>query len=221
MIAPSMTDHGHRNATMRVDGDVGTSIAFVPVPNAVHLYYGTFPSGAGSAVALLGRLRAGSRAQLLFETGYAMHVYSSGLAGSSAAIGEAERLCRPQAVTSPAEAVASFVVDQVCEGRGGQMNPRNIFEADLDQNGRRDVIIDEMGISCNGSATWQRRSLSCGAQVCGFQVFLDLNGTFTQSFEGHGMVTGVGTAQAPIIDTAAHGGTRIRYRWNGSGFSRF
>jgi hypothetical protein len=220
MIAPSMTDHGHREGVMRVDGGGGISMEFTAVPIAPDLYYGTFPASDGQV--LLERLQSGSWTQLTFQTDVAIFTYSSGLAGSSRAIGEAARICAPQTVSSPAEAVALFVIGQVCDGRGGQIDGRGLFQADLDRNGRLDIIVDENAISCNGSGSrGQIRPLSCGAQFCDFQVFLDQDGNFNQSLVAHGTVTGVGTAREPIVDTIVHGGDRVRYQWNGSGFSRF
>ena len=68
---------------------------------------------------------------------------------------------------------ANWLINQAivdgCEGRGGKFDSSGIFTADLDGDGRKDLIISHIALSCNGMPI---NSNMCGASICSSDVYL-------------------------------------------------
>lgn len=130
-------------------------------------------------------------------------------------------LCSPGGVVAQSSNAARYLLkENIAEGcteGTGHIDPRALIEADLDGDGRDDLIIAHEGIRCGTSDT--RRSLLCGMQVCSVKIYMRRGDLLRlqEDFLGSGIAVN-DNAMPPIVSGYAHGGGKWSLRWSGAGF---
>ncbi|MDV4169280.1 hypothetical protein [Rhodovulum sp. FJ3] len=110
----------------------------------------------------------------------------------------------------------SEAIDYACMGAGGEMSEASTYVKDLDGDGAQDLILDHGGVKCTNG-----RNISCGAQVCTTEFFLQRDGTLAKEVEILGTITDLSNDPIPLISIWGHGGNQGEIRWNGRAFQPF
>ncbi|MBO0346064.1 hypothetical protein J0X15_12600 [Roseibium sp. CAU 1637] len=101
-----------------------------------------------------------------------------------------------------------YLMDQeisaACGDRGGNWDATSIFEADLNGDGRTDLILDHSGISCNGAPVL---SPECGMQVCSIKTYIRRDGLLKPVGERLGSILRMISASPPTFEVMNHGGS--------------
>ncbi|MFW2543344.1 hypothetical protein ACN2XU_11930 [Primorskyibacter sp. 2E107] len=108
---------------------------------------------------------------------------------------------------------------EACGGAGGTAAPGTVIEADLDADGRQDLLIAHEMIECRTGSAPYGRSMLCGMQVCTVRIYLRRGNllALTTDFLGGG-VTVNRNATPPLISGYAHGGGPWAIRWRDGAF---
>lgn len=121
--------------------------------------------------------------------------------------------------SNAARYLAKQNISEACNGGAGDFRPGALIEADLDMDGRNDLIVVHEGIRCTGGTTAYGHSAMCGMQVCSVRIYLR-RGDLLQlqsDFLGGGVAVNQATTP-PVISGYAHGGDTWAIRWTGDRF---
>ncbi|MBN9671553.1 hypothetical protein [Roseibium aggregatum] len=90
-----------------------------------------------------------------------------------------------------------------CGGRAGSFGSDGVFEADLNGDGRDDLVLSHQGITCSGKPG---TSLECGMQVCSIKVYIRKGGLLQLEEEFLGRIAGVTWIPELSFKIMSHGG---------------
>ena len=123
-----------------------------------------------------------------------------------------DHLGRP--LSSAAAWLQNEAVDYACQGAGGSMNNQGMTIADLDGDGRDDLLLQHEWITCN-----QGLPITCGAKgICEIHIFLRRGSLLTKNIEFMGIGVEFDKQSPPTIKTQDFQLQDVYTRWVGGQF---
>lgn len=103
---------------------------------------------------------------------------------------------------------------RACEGKRALLGQQWGEHADLDGDGRLDLIIDHGGILCNG----ERGNITCGFRACDVVIYLQRKGRLVEVYTILSIGYELGSGRPPLVKLTGHNFEEGAVRWNGSAF---